>query len=359
MAVVVGATVSATMLNLKFDLRLKMSRELRRYGPNLLLTPTQHSESDTLEEAQVLGVPALLAGEAPGIVISPLLLAAGTITREADRSAGRAAVVAGANLDTLSRVNPSWKLEGSWSREGDGTCVVGAALAGILGLHPGERVFLSIAASPLETLSVAGVLSSGESEDDEILVPLPYLQDRVGLQGRVSLAALSVDGGPDAVGRAVAAIERRLPGVSARPLRQVAAAQGAILAKLDRLILLLTVVVLLLCGLCVMTTLLSIVLERESELGLMRSLGAGDGEILMMLLGEVSLLGIFGGAAGLALGAVAARVVGSRLFGAAIEARASVIPIVLAVSLILCWSAVLLPLRRALAVQPAAALRGE
>ena len=145
----------------------------------------------------------------------------------------------------------------------------------------------------------------------------------------------------------------------ARPLWQVAAAQGALLGKIDRLMLFLTLVVLLLCGLCVMTTLLSIVLEREGEIGLMRSIGAGDGEILVMFLGEVSLLGILGGIAGLGLGAAAARLVGSRLFGAAIEARAGVIPIVLAVSLLLCWSAVLLPLRRALAVQPAAALRGE
>jgi ABC-type antimicrobial peptide transport system permease subunit len=91
----------------------------------------------------------------------------------------------------------------------------------------------------------------------------------------------------------------------------------------------------------------------------MRSIGAGDGEIRMMFLGEVSLLGILGGAAGLGLGALAARLVGSRLFGAAIEPRAGVIPVVLAISLALCWSAVLLPLRRALAVQPAAALRGE
>jgi ABC-type antimicrobial peptide transport system permease subunit len=79
----------------------------------------------------------------------------------------------------------------------------------------------------------------------------------------------------------------------------------------------------------------------------------------MMFLAEVSLLGISGGALGLALGAGAARLVGSRLFGAAIGAPLAVVPAVLAVSLGLCWIAVLLPLRRALAVQPATALRGE
>jgi putative ABC transport system permease protein len=355
----VGATVAATMLDLKADLRQKMSRELRRYGPNLLVTPAPNSDPPTLEEAKVRAIPAMISSETPGAAVSPLLLAAGRISRGTDEGRWTEAVMAGVDFEALSRLNPSWRIEGSWPRPDEPGCVVGASLAALLRIRPGDSASLSVAASAPEALPVSGILSTGESEDDQVLAPLPFLQERSGLIGRVSLAALSLDGGPAAALGAAAAIERAIPGASARPLWQVAAAQGALLGKLDRLMLFLTLVVLLLCGLCVMTTLLSIVLERESEIGLMRSIGAGDGEILVMFLGEVSLLGILGGIAGLGLGAAAARMVGSRLFGAAIEARAGVIPIVLAVSLVLCWSAVLLPLRRALAVQPAAALRGD
>ena len=39
LAVTVGATVIATALNLRAGLRVKMSRQLRSYGPNLLLRP--------------------------------------------------------------------------------------------------------------------------------------------------------------------------------------------------------------------------------------------------------------------------------------------------------------------------------
>jgi putative ABC transport system permease protein len=359
LAVTVGATVAATMLDLKADLRQKMSRELRRYGPNLLVTPGRPAESATLDEARLLKLPALLGERDTFFVMSPLLLAAGRIGRTDPASGGTEAVVVGADFRSLARQNPSWRIEGTWPGEGEGGCLLGAALAGVLKIAPGETISLAVAAAPTERLKVSGILSTGESEDDQLLVPLPFLQERAGLAGRISLAAFSVDGGPEAVRRVAAVIEREMPAASARPLWQVAAAQGAILAKLERLMLFLTLIVLLLCGLCVMTTLLSIVLEREPEIGLMRSIGAGDGEILMMFLGEVSILGILGGGAGLALGAAAARLVGSRLFGAAIEARAAVIPLVLAVSLGLCWIAVLLPLRRALAVRPAMALRGE
>ena len=91
----------------------------------------------------------------------------------------------------------------------------------------------------------------------------------------------------------------------------------------------------------------------------MRSIGAGDGEILTMFFGEVSLLGLLGGIIGLGLGALAARLIGTRLFDAAVAPRAIVVPLVIGGSLLLCFVSVLLPLRRALRIQPAAALRGE
>jgi putative ABC transport system permease protein len=78
-----------------------------------------------------------------------------------------------------------------------------------------------------------------------------------------------------------------------------------------------------------------------------------------MFLGEVSILGLLGGGLGLGLGLFAARVIGRSLFDAAIDPRANVIPLVLAITLALCWIAVLIPLRRAMAIQPADALRGE
>jgi len=208
-------------------------------------------------------------------------------------------------------------------------------------------------------LEVLGVVSTGEAEEEQVFVPLPLLQELTGLAGRVSLAALSIDGGAKAVERAAHAIEVALPLSSARPIRQIAAAQGALLDRLERMMVLLTLLVLLLSGLCLVTTLLSMVVEREQEIGLMRSLGAGDREILRMFLGEVALLGILGSGCGLALGALGARLVGTRLFGAPVGPRAGVVPIVVALTLVLCLLALVIPLRRALSVRPAAALRGD
>src|SRR5258705_4052444 len=89
LAITVGATVTATMMNIRADLGAKMSRELRRFGPNLLVTPGAaeggSEGSGTMDEERALGLPALIASRAriPGVVVSPLLIAAGTVARPA------------------------------------------------------------------------------------------------------------------------------------------------------------------------------------------------------------------------------------------------------------------------------------
>ena len=362
-ALTVGAAVSATMLTIKADLRAKMSRELRRYGPNLIVTPRAGS---TLDQAAVLG-----AGT-PG---AALLIATGQVSRaasgttsgdaEGDAGSGGAArfadaVIVGAEFDAIRRLNPSWRLEGAWPTAHEEACLVGIALARRTGLAPGMRARVVLAgASASLAFTVSGIVSTGEAEDDQAFVPLSRLQEATGLAGRLSLAAYAMDGGPAAAEREARRLEAAIPNASARPLRPIAAAQGAILARLQRMMMLLTAVVLVLSALCLTTTMMAMVVERESEIGLMRSLGAGDGDLLRVFLGEVSLLGLAGATLGLLLGGLAARVIGTRLFGTALEMRLSVAPVVVLIALLVGWIAVIVPLRRALRIQPAAALRGE
>ncbi|HUD73342.1 MAG TPA: ABC transporter permease, partial [Dongiaceae bacterium] len=223
---------------------------------------------------------------------------------------------------------------------------------------PGDTVTLVVGGATLR-LMVSGLLATGEAEDDEAILPLALLQRATGLVGKVSLATFAVDGGLPAVERAAARLETAVPGASARPLRPIAAAQGAILARLEKMMLALTLVVLALSGLCLATTLMGMVLEREPEIALFRALGAGDADVTRMVVGEVTLLGLVGAGLGLGAGALLARMVGARLFGAAIEMRPAVAPWVATIALAVAWTAVLVPLRRALAIRPAAALRGE
>ena len=118
LAVTIGAAVTAVMLNLKADLGAKMSTELRRYGPNLIVKPAAGTGATTLDE---VAVQALSFGR-----IAPLLIASGSVTGPGGRP--RPATIVGADFPALRQLNPSWRVAGDWPLPGDGTtCLTGAA----------------------------------------------------------------------------------------------------------------------------------------------------------------------------------------------------------------------------------------
>ncbi|HEY3175841.1 MAG TPA: FtsX-like permease family protein [Candidatus Polarisedimenticolia bacterium] len=348
-SVAVGISVVAMSLALKADVSRKMSRELRAYGPNLIVTPGAGLGGGTLD-ASVTGSLASVLSRTE-MDQTPLLYAAG-------RAGGLGLTLAGIEFDSARRLFPYWRVRGAWPAPGDGdSSLVGARLAGRLKVGPGQALRIEVGGHGAE-LRVAGLVTTGEAEEEQVFVPLALLQGLAGTRG-ISTAALRIDAGPDEVEAAARDLEAAVPGISARPLRQVSRAEGSLLERLDVMMGLLSALMLAMTVLCVMTTLVSIVVERQPEIGLMRSLGAGDGEIILMLLGEATLLGLAGGLLGYGLGVAGARLLGHQLFGAAIAARPEVIPVVTGLALAICWAGTLLPLRRALAIRPADALRGE
>lgn len=344
LAVTVGATVTATVLNLKAGVKGAMSRTLRAYGPNLLVVPAAHVPGAGLNEAAVEQIRSL----APGAAVVPVLYAPGTVQDQG-------ATLVGTDFEALRRLYPGWDLQGGMVRPHD--CVVGVSLAARIGFAKGS--IAALRAGGEESCRVAAFVMTGEAEDEQVFVPLAVLQEMTGRGGRVSLAALSISGGLPKVEEAAQKITRALPGVEARPARAIASAEAALLTRLDRMMLLSSALVLVLCGLCLVTTLMAMVVERTSEIGLARAVGAGDGEILKMFLGEMGLLAGTGAILGVIFGAIGARVAGLRLFGTALGPSPSVIPIVFGAALVLCLVSVLAPLRRALSIQPAEALRGD
>ena len=59
----------------------------------------------------------------------------------------------------------------------------------------------------------------------------------------------------------------------------------------------------------IMNTMVMSILERTREIGVMKAIGASDGDIRRIFLVEASTIGVLGGAAGVALGWVVGRVI--------------------------------------------------
>jgi len=150
-----------------------------------------------------------------------------------------------------------------------------------------------------------------------------------------------------------------LPGTDVRVIRKVAEGEGQILTRVRMLLWLVTGAALLAAVLAVGASSAASVIERRTEIGLMKALGAGSGTVGFLLAAEQLLLAFVGGGVGYSLGIVLARLLGQKIFGAAPEPSLIVFLVVIALAAGVTVLGSALPLRRASQYEPAPILRGE
>jgi putative ABC transport system permease protein len=385
-ALALGMAVATAALSVSLDVGDRLAREFRSLGANLLVTPQADSlpleiggvdyrpvnagaylpeadlpklktifwRNNIVGFAPILEVtvqawsPASKSWSSPGTVNDVTLI--GTWSEHNVSLPDGGSFVTG-----VQKTNPWWDIAGKWFVENSNNCVVGAALAKKNGMKAGDELNVSGGDHTHWTkLRVTGILSSGGSEENAVIVPLSIAQTLSGKPGQYRQLYVSAltkpedDFGrrdpqtmkPDELERwscspyvsSIAySIKQVLPGADVRVIRRVA--EGASSA--------------------------ASVIERRMEIGLMKALGAGSGTVGFLLAAEQLLLAFVGGGIGYALGILLARVVGEKIFGAAPEPSLLILVVIigLAAGVTLLGSAV--PLRRASRYEPAAILRGE
>ena len=206
--------------------------------------------------------------------------------------------------------------------------------------------------------NVTGILVTGGEEESYIYMNLRDLEDLT--QDRtLDVTELSVSANAEQLDAYVSAIDESDTGIMARLVKRVTRSETAVLGKLQALVFLVTVVVLLLTMICVSTTMMAVVSERRREIGLRKALGAPDSSIRAEFLGEGMFLGGLGGLLGAALGFVFAEVVSVNVFGSSITFQPLLLPVTLALSMLIAAISCLLPIKRAVAIDPALVLKGE
>lgn len=110
-------------------------------------------------------------------------------------SGGSVAVVRGVDFAAFSAMQPTTVIAGSASSFGNGSALVGEALAREAGVEVGETVTLSgILANSTATLRVAGIVSAGPPFDTEVLTTLSTARALRGLSaGQATFLRLRVD----------------------------------------------------------------------------------------------------------------------------------------------------------------------
>lgn len=266
-------------------------------------------------------------------------------------------------------------------------CVVGIDVAGRLGININDKILLNIADSSkmvqrFTSYTVTGILSTGSSENEAIVMPLAEVQQLARLDKvyrRLYVSALTKPEDafarrdpktmkPDELERwscspyvsSIAySIGQVLPGTEVRVIRRVAEGEGQVLTHVELLLWLVTLAAMLAAALAVGASSAASVIERKVEIGLMKALGAGSGTVGFLLAAEQLLLAFVGGGVGYALGIVLARLLGKKIFGAAPEPTLLVFFVVIGLAALVTLLGSAIPLRRASRIEPAPILRGE
>lgn len=375
LALSVGAAVTAAMLSVYYDATRKMRSELRAYGANVMIAPAPGQaflSQDTVDQISREHWPAEIAAAAPSLYI---------VATERTGASSNRVVIDGTWIDAARKINPWWKVDGDWITDRGNLfhCLVGARLARQLRLGLGQQITLQYHDRSLEDaganghggksvssvneagakVEVAGILSTGGPEEDQILISLPAAQELSGLTDQLSAVAISALGDTGQIESLAAQLNTRLPGARADLVRQIAEAEGRVLGKLRMTMLLVTLVMLAAAALSVSTTLAALVMERRKEIGTMKAIGAGSERLLRLFLFELASLGVGGGIIGYTVGIALAQAMGRSLFGVGVAPRIQVFGAVLAISLLVALISGIIPMKRMREVQPALILKGD
>ena len=400
-AVAMGTAVATAMLGVMLDIGDRVSRELRSLGANLMVTPKAQSlpveiggisyrpvstTQDFIPEDQVQKIKSTfwqlnITGFAPSLRASASLdgrnvPVEGVWFRRRFRGADGSMLEAG-----LRTVNGEWKVDGHWIDDRDRNdsaleAMVGGAVARRLSVKPGDT--LQLFGQPF---SVAGIITTGGDEEDQIFVRLEVLQRLVNRPGQVDAVQVGALTKPEDefarkdptkmtpkeydrwyctpyISSIAHQIEEVLPMAVARPIWRVADNEGKVLGKIRGLMLLITLAALASAGLTVWSVMATTVLERRGEIAIMQATGATNGLVAALFSTEVALEGAAGGLIGSWVGLLMAGWVGRAVFQTSLETPAMLGPVVVGAAVLASVAGAAQPLRRALLLEPAVTLRG-
>jgi putative ABC transport system permease protein len=395
-AIMLGVGVATAMIAVATDIGDKISRELRTYGANLIVTPQEDtldveiggvnlkppSDGTYLDEADLPKIKGMfwrnnIVGFSPMLPVNVALRDRQNLTLLGTYFSRNVVFGKQGFVTGVRTTHPWWKVQGSWPDDNSEDVLLGDHLAAKLNRAVGQQVEIAG-----ETRQVVGIVSTGGPEDDQIVAPLALAQQILGRPGAVRRIYVSAVTKPeDAFARrdprtlspemydrwycspyaqSIAfQLQEAIPHSHAEQIRQVAQNEGTVLSRIQGLMLLITLAALLASALAVSASMATAVIERRGEVGLMKALGAGNLALAALFFAEASLLALVAGVAGFAGGAFLARQIGHSIFASQITIQPVLLPVILTIAVLVTFAGSAAAIRRAVKFDPVYALRGD
>ena len=383
-----GAAVATAFLGISGEISHKMALELRSYGANILIEPSAVEGGGFLREEDLPKIKTVfwkynITG------FTPYLFGIAEFTSGGKSERG---IVSGTwfnkdlevpGEDTTEQgvriIAPWWDVQGRWPAAAD-EAIVGAALAKRLKVSIGSEVGAAVRGHT-QRFRVSGVVTTGGYEEEQLFAPLVTVQSLLQQQGKVSRVQVSALTVPmDDFGKkdpatmtkdeyekwyctayvtAVAKnVEEVMAGSRAKPIWQIASAEGALLTKLNSVMHFLTILALCASATAVSTSLMASMAERSREIALMKAVGADRFQISAIFLGETLIISLAGGVVGYLLGDQLAQIISRTIFNSTIVSPLWLFPTAIISALVVAIAGSIAPLRRALLIEPVTVLKG-
>jgi putative ABC transport system permease protein len=320
LGIAIGVAAIVAVLGLSSSSAAALNAEIAALGTNLLtVQPGQNFAGGTAElpdaaPAMIARLPGVYQVQSTGtssanVYRSPLIPSVNTNALSVDAATVGLPATAGTSLGQGEFLNAATAREP--------VCVLGAAAAQLLGIDkifPGERVWVTRTDANGNGgmwLYVAGILKPdvlSPDVDSSVLVGYPFAQAYLSFDGHpTTIYVKAADSRVNAVDKLLAAqANPETPSsVEVSQPSDALVAQADAKAAFSTLFLGLGAVALLVGAIGVANIMVISVLERRSEIGLRRALGATRGHIRTQFLAEAITLSVIGGVAGIITGAAA------------------------------------------------------
>jgi len=341
LAMTVAAGVATAMLNLYVEVQVKLRNEFHKYGANVVIVA---KDGLALPGNAFPTVETVLAKR--GIAV-PF---AYVVARTHD---GQSVVVAGTDLERVSKLNAWWSVS-QWPHAA-GEALVGARAAGVVN-RQGGSFDLSFQGHTLH-LTRAGTLQTGAAEDGRVYLSLHDFEAWTGVAP--STIEVAASGSSEEISAMVNQLAHAVPVAEVRPVRQIMESEARVLGKTRATLLAAALLIILTASVCVLATLMGWVFDRRRDFAIMKALGASERLIGGFFAGEAAALGAVGAVAGFVIGSGVAAWIGRANFNAPVMPRFGLFPMVLAGSMAVALVAAVVPIALLRRVQPAMILKGE
>jgi putative ABC transport system permease protein len=380
-SLIIGASIGSAFIMVTIDMDENIALKLKEYGPNLIALPESEDIQITIggmdlgSLSEIKYIPETSAVQLRDL---PLEFYRDMVCTEPGVNAFIYSIVtadnenkimlAGTWFDELKYINVWWSINGEYPTD-DNSVVMGTTAAKKLNKDIGDQILLeyhevlsnetgSYDYNNSNMFTITGIVSTGGEDDSRIFANLDAVQNLTNKQNKVSVLHVSTlcnNCLPDDIAHL---IEGQVPGIDVLTVKQVADAETNTLDLVKNFVGFIAIIAVVTCLLAVMTTMGLSVIERRKEIGLMKTVGATNFKISVILLGEGSIIAFFGGVLGFGLGIIVSQIIGDYAFGSSIAIQWWVILVSIGLSMGIVFIASILPLRKALKIDPAEVLKG-